>query len=149
MNKASYIAVIASLLVLTACNPSKQEIGTLVGAGAGAYAGSQVGSGSGQLAAVAIGALLGGYLGGGIGQNMDELDRRRMNDALETAPTGKSVAWNNPDTGIRYKTTPTRTYKKAKRPCREYTTEAVIDGRAEVIHGKACRDANGAWRVAD
>ena len=142
MHKASYIAVIASLLALTACNPSKQNIGTLVGAGMGAYAGSHVGSGSGQLAAVAVGALLGGYLGGSIGQNMDELDRRRMNDALESAPTGKSVAWSNPDTGIRYKTTPTRTYKKAKSHCREYTTEAVIDGRAEVIHGKA-------WRVAD
>lgn len=148
MKKSSYIAVIASLLVLTACNPSKQNIGALVGAGTGAYVGSQIGSGTGQLAAVAIGALLGGYLGGSIGENMDELDRRRMNDALETAPTGRSVAWNNPDTGIRYKTTPTRTYKKAKMPCREYTTEAVIDGRAEVVHGKACRHADGTWHVA-
>ena len=149
MNKASYIAVIASVLVLTACNLNKQNVGTLLGAGTGAYVGSQIGDGTGQLAAVAIGALLGGYLGGNIGQSMDELDRRRMNDALESAPTGRSVSWNNPDTGIRYKTTPTRTYKKAQRPCREYTTEAVIDGRAEIIHGKACRGAKGNWEVAN
>lgn len=149
MNKLAHIGVIASLVVLTACNPTKEDIGTLVGAGAGAYVGSQIGDGTGQLAAVAIGALLGGYIGGSIGQNMDELDRHRTNSALETSPTGTTVAWNNPDTDIDYKVTPTKTYEDASGPCRDYTTEAVIDGRAEIVHGTACRQADGSWHAVN
>ena len=149
MNKIAHLGVIASLVFLTACNPTKEDVGTLVGAGAGAYVGSQIGSGTGQLAAVAIGALLGGYLGGSVGKNMDELDRHRANQALESSPTGTAVAWSNPDSGIDYRVTPTKTYESASGPCRDYTTEAVIDGRAEVVHGTACRQADGSWHVAN
>lgn len=149
MNKLAHVTVIASLVILTACNPTKQDIGTLVGAGTGAFVGSQIGDGTGQLAAVAIGALLGGYLGGSVGENMDELDRRRANDALETTPTGSTVAWNNPDSGIDYRVTPTNTYTEASGPCRDYTTEAVIDGRAEVVHGTACRQSDGSWHASN
>lgn len=149
MNKSAHLILISSLLILAGCNPTKQDIGGLIGAGTGAYVGSQIGNGTGQLAAVAIGALLGGYLGGNIGQNMDELDRRRANDTLETTPTGNTVAWNNPDSGIDYKVTPTNTYEEASGPCRDYTTEAVIDGRAEVVHGTACRQADGSWHAVN
>jgi len=134
-------------LLLSGCNPTKQDVGTLIGAGTGAYVGSQVGNGSGQLAAVAIGALVGGYLGGSVGQQMDELDRYKTQETLETSPTGHSVGWNNPDTGIKYNVTPTKTYESSSGPCRDYTTEAVIDGRAEIIHGTACRQADGTWHA--
>jgi surface antigen len=80
---------------------------------------------------------------------MDELDRRRANSTLETTPTGSTVAWNNPDTGIGYKVTPTNTYEVASGPCRDYTTEAVIDGRAEVVHGTACRQSDGTWHTTN
>ncbi len=149
MNKLVHLGVIASLVTLTACNPTKQDVGTLIGTGAGAYAGSQIGNGTGQLAAVAIGALLGGYIGGNIGQNMDDLDRYRTNSTLETSPTGNTVAWNNPDSGIDYKVTPTNTYEQASGPCRDYTTEAVIDGRAEVVHGTACRQSDVSWHAVN
>ncbi|MCZ6805126.1 MAG: glycine zipper 2TM domain-containing protein [Proteobacteria bacterium] len=96
MRKPAHLGLIASLVILTACNPTKQDIGTLVGAGAGAFVGSQIGNGTGQLAAVAIGALLGGYIGGSIDRNIDELDRYRTNSTLENTPTGSTVAWNNP-----------------------------------------------------
>jgi surface antigen len=146
MNKLALLGSIISLVMLTACNPTKKDIGSLIGAGTGAYVGSQIGDGTGQLAAVAIGALLGGYLGGSVGDNMDELDRRRANSTLEKTPTGRTVAWNNPDTGIDYKVTPTKTYyEDASGPCRNYTTEAVIDGRAEMVHGTACRQSDGSW----
>ena len=149
MNKLLYSTVIAGFIVLTGCNATKQDVGTLVGAGSGAFIGSQIGSGTGQLAAVAIGALLGGYVGGGIGESMDELDRRRANDALERTPTGTTVAWNNPDSGIDYRVTPTHTYEQASGPCRDYTTEAVIDGRAEIVHGTACRQSDGTWQATN
>ena len=148
MKKLAYISVFTSLVFLTACNPTKEDAGTLIGAGTGAYVGSQIGGGTGQLAAIAIGTLLGGYLGGSIGKNMDELDRYRANQALETAPTGTAVSWSNPDSGTSYKMTPTKTYESASGPCRDYTTEAVIDGRAEVVHGTACRQEDGSWHVS-
>ena len=138
-----------TLLLLTGCNPTKQDIGTLVGAGGGAFIGSQIGSGTGQLAAVAIGALLGGYIGGSIGQDMDELDQYKTQQVLETSPTGSTVAWNNPDTDVDYSVTPTRTYESALGPCRDYTTEAVIDGRAEIVHGTACRGDDGTWHATN
>ena len=127
------------------CNPTKQEVGTIIGAGSGALIGSQIGGGKGQLAAVAIGTLVGSYLGGRIGADMDELDRYRTQSTLESTPTGQSVAWQNPDNYNQYKVTPTRTYESTSGPCRDYTTEAVIEGRPEIIHGTACRQNNGRW----
>jgi len=145
MNRILTAGIVASSILLAGCNPTKQDVGTLVGAGTGAFVGSQIGSGTGQLAAVAIGTLLGGYVGGSIGQNMDELDRYRTQQALETVPTGQSVSWRNPDSRVGYEVTPTRTYESASGPCRDYTTEAVIDGRPEVVHGTACRQSDGTW----
>lgn len=137
--------VLASALVVTACNPTKQDIGTLAGAGAGAAVGAQVGGGTGKLAAVAIGTLIGGYIGGSIGKTMDDVDRMKMNQALETQPTGQSYSWRNPDTNSSYAVTPTETYQRDGGPCRDYTTEAVIDGQREIVHGTACRQPDGRW----
>ena len=135
------------LLLIAGCNPTKQDVGTLIGAGTGAFAGAHIGNGTGQLAAVAIGALMGGYLGGSIGQQMDELDRYKTQQALETNPTGATASWNNPDTGVSYNVTPTRTYESDNSPCRDYTTEAVIEGQPESVHGTACRQPDGTWHT--
>ena len=147
--KISVVFSLATLLFFTGCNPTKQDIGTVVGAGSGAFIGSQIGGGTGKLAAVAIGTLLGGYIGGSIGQNMDELDQYKTQVALETSPTGSTMAWNNPDSDIDYSVTPTKTYESTSGPCRDYTTEAVIDGRAEIIHGTACRGDDGSWHATN
>jgi surface antigen len=147
MNGKTLIPLGLGLLLLAGCNPTKQDVGTLVGAGTGAFVGSQIGSGTGQLAAVAIGALAGAYLGGSVGRQMDELDRYKTQQALESRPTGSTASWSNPDTGNSYNVTPTNTYESASGPCRDYTTEAVIDGRAEVVHGTACRQADGTWHA--
>jgi len=147
--KLSIVFGLATLLLLTGCNPSKQDIGTVIGAGSGAFIGSQIGGGTGQLAAVAIGTLLGGYLGSSIGQSMDELDQYKTQQVLESSPTSSTVAWNNPDSEIDYSVTPTRTYESASGPCRDYTTEAVIDGRAEIVHGTACRGNDGSWHATN
>ncbi len=145
MNNKIFISLMVSSFILVGCNPTKQDVGTLVGVGSGAFIGSQIGSGTGQLAAVAIGSLLGGYIGGNIGQQMDELDRYRTQSVLESTPTGKTVGWQNPDSGVQYNVTPTQTYESTSGPCRDYTTEAIIDGRPEVLHGTACRQNDGDW----
>ena len=141
---------LACVLVLSGCGDGQirnQEVGTGVGAVLGGLLGAQVGGGRGQLAAVAAGTLLGAYLGGNVGRSMDVTDRVKTYKTLEGTPTGQRSTWQNPDNGNRYNVTPTRTYEDAGRPCREYTTEAWIEGKRESVRGTACREPDGSWRA--
>ncbi|MFT5448395.1 MAG: surface antigen [Gammaproteobacteria bacterium] len=141
---------LACALILSGCGDGQirnQEVGTGVGAVLGGLLGAQVGGGKGQLAAVAAGALLGAYLGGNVGRSMDETDRVETHKTLERTPTGQKSTWQNPDNGNRYDVTPTRTYEDAGRPCREYTTEARIEGKRESVRGTACREPDGSWQA--
>lgn len=148
MKKIVLASSLSAALLLTGCaEVTNQDVGTLTGGVVGGLIGSQFGGGSGKVAAAAGGALLGAYLGGNIGRTMDRLDRLEMQKALETAPTGRAIVWQNPDNGNRYTVQPTRTYYTNQQPCREYITKAIIGGRAQQIYGKACRQADGSWRV--
>ena len=80
---------------------------------------------------------------------MDRQDKMEMQNALETAPVGRSVSWKNPDNGNQYRVQPTKTYYVKGDPCREYVTYATIAGKSEKIHGRACRQTDGTWRVAN
>ena len=156
MNITRFTAVALVAVLLAACaqmqdNP-KQTAGTLVGAGLGALAGSQLGGGKGQLAAVAIGALGGAWLGSEAGKSLDRADKayaeRSAQQALEYNARGQTAAWRNPDTGHRGSTTPVETYRTASgEDCRVYETDVTIDGRTESATGRACRQADGTWRV--
>ncbi len=142
------IATLSCSIALVGCSQINNEgVGTVTGGVVGGLLGSQFGGGSGKVAAAAGGALLGAFLGGKIGQYMDKQDKMEMQKALETAPTGKSVSWKNPDNGNQYSVKPTRTYYVNSQPCREYVTNAMIGGKKEQIYGKACRQADGSWKV--
>ena len=125
----------------------KQHVGTVVGGTVGGFLGSQIGDGSGQLAATAAGAVIGALIGSEVGRTMDQVDRMKLASTLEATPTGRTAAWHNPDTGVHYEATPTRTYDSAGSPCRDYTVDAYIDGRPETVTGTACRQPNGTWRT--
>jgi surface antigen len=141
-------ASLAVLFAITGCSGVTNEgVGAVAGGVAGGLLGSQIGSGSGQVAAAATGAFFGAVLGGKVGKHMDKEDQQEVERALETAPTGKAVSWRNPDSGNQFRVTPTRTYYKEEQPCREYTTYADIGGKKQQIYGKACRQADGSWRV--
>jgi surface antigen len=149
--KKIIVALLSLSTLLTACTQvTNQDVGTVSGGVIGGLLGSQFGSGSGKVAAAAGGALVGAFLGGRIGQYMDRQDRMEMQHALETAPVGREVTWKNPDNGNRYTVKPTRTYynNSNKQPCREYVTNALIGGESKRIYGKACRQADGSWKVA-
>jgi surface antigen len=143
------IALLSIALTLSACTSINNEgVGALSGGVIGGLVGSQFGGGAGKVAAAAGGALLGAYLGGNIGKYMDRQDKIEMQRALETAPVGRSVAWTNPDNGNQYTVKPTRTFYHDEQPCREYTTEAMIGGQKQKVYGKACRQADGSWKIA-
>lgn len=144
-----YIALLSACMVLTACQSTNQDVGTVAGGVVGGLIGSQFGGGAGKVAAAAGGAVVGAFIGNQIGKTMDRLDRLEMQRALETAPTGQSVGWQNPDTGNRYTVVPTRTYYNDQQACREYTTRAIIGGKTQEVHGHACRQNDGAWKIVD
>lgn len=150
MKKIVLVSSLSLSVLLAGCAQMNNEgVGTLTGGVVGGLIGSQFGGGSGRVVAAGAGALLGAYLGGNIGRTMDRLDRLEMQKALETAPTGRAIVWSNPDTGYRYTVQPTRTYYTNQQPCREYITKAMIGGKTQQIYGKACRQADGSWRVVN
>ncbi len=143
------IVLLSLAMSLSACTQIDQQgIGTLAGGAIGGLLGSQFGGGAGKIAAAVGGTMIGAIVGGRIGQLMDRQDKVEVQRALESEPTGKEMSWKNPDTGNQYTVKPTRTYQKAGQPCREYRTEALIGGKQETVYGKACRQADGSWKIA-
>ncbi|OGT42240.1 MAG: hypothetical protein A3G71_05460 [Gammaproteobacteria bacterium RIFCSPLOWO2_12_FULL_38_14] len=149
------ILSLCSLLTISACTTqggplNKQDVGMLTGGVVGGVLGNQV-HGSGHGAAIIGGTIVGALLGGAIGQSMDEVDRMKMNQTLESAPTNKTTSWTNPDTDATYRVTPTKTYYReydgGNQPCREFTTTAIIGGKKREVYGTACRQADGSWKV--
>jgi surface antigen len=136
-------------LVAACQGPTKEQTGAVIGGVAGGVLGNQIGHGSGRTAAVIGGTLIGAMVGGAVGAEMDANDRYRAQQALEYTPSHQSTTWHNPDTGNQYAVTPIRTYETAQGPCREYETEAIIDGHREVVVGNACRQSDGTWKAVN
>ena len=146
----SYAAptVSAPRISLGECN--RELVGGLLGGAAGALAGSRIGKGTGKLAATAVGTVLGMLVGGSIGRAMDQVDQSCVGRVLEQAPTGRTVAWRNPDNGGAYQVTPSRSYTDSSGEyCREYTATATIGGQTQNTYGTACRQPDGTWRMID
>lgn len=143
------IATLAAALALAACEtpPTKEQKGAVAGAVVGGVVGSTIGGGSGRTAAIVAGTIAGALIGGNIGRKMDEADRIKAAQALETTPTGQHSTWRNPDNGNQYTVTPTRTYEASAGPCREYTIDADVDGKPDQVRGTACRQPDGSWKT--
>ncbi len=143
-------ATLAATVALTGCatyQGQQEQAGMVIGGVLGGVLGSQVGGGHGRTAAIIAGTMAGAAIGGAIGNSMDEVDRMRTAQTLETVRTGVPAQWRNPDTGNQYTVVPTSTYDTASGPCREYTIDATIGGRPEKVYGTACRQPDGSWRV--
>lgn len=140
---------IAAALALAACEnpPTKQEVGAVSGAVIGGVVGSTIGGGTGRTVAIIAGTVAGAVIGGKIGSKMDEADKMKAAQALESTPTGQHSTWTNPDTGTKYTMTPTNTYEASGTPCRDFTVDANVDGKPEKVSGTACRQSDGSWKT--
>jgi surface antigen len=84
---------------------------------------------------------------GYIGQQMTEEDRARVRLALDNNSNNQSTAWQGGPAHTPYKVTPIRTFNEAGGVrCRDFDTQATIDGRHQRIRSTACRQSDGAWR---
>jgi len=140
--------VLSASLLLSACadsSVSKQDIGTLSGGAIGGLLGSQFGGGDGKVASAVAGTLIGAFIGSSVGKSMDEVDKMKASQALETQPTGQTSTWKNPDNKSTYAVKPTKTVKNNQGiPCRYYTMTVIYeDGTKDVVHGEACREVVG------
>jgi surface antigen len=123
-------------------------IGSLGGAALGGLIGNQFGSGSGKGVMTAVGVVGGALAGGYVGRQMDPADHACVNRTLENTPTGQTVAWHDPQKDSSYWVTPTGNYQgPGGQPCRNFTTQAVIDGQTQQVAGTACRQPDGSWRT--
>lgn len=130
---------------------NRTNVGTVLGAAGGALLGNQFGKGSGKTAMTIAGLVGGGFLGNRVGSNMDQADQACTSRALESARTGQTVSWRNPDAETDYQVTPTRSYRdpQTRRICKDVKTEAVIRGRTELVTGTACKRRDGSWEFID
>jgi len=140
----------------TGCNQGSssgnQIVGTVLGAALGGLLGSKIGGGTGNKIAIGAGALAGGLLGNHIGQSLSCAEQERHSataqKALEYDRTGTTASWNNPDTGNTGTITPTRTYQRTDgQYCRDFTQTISVDGQLQEATGKACRQADGTWKI--
>ncbi len=140
---------------LTGCATMEANPKTSIGALGGATVGGLIAAAAhGSPAAIAASVIGGGLLGGVVGNLLDERDKRLADQAaqraLETAPSGTSVPWKNPDSGHSGTVTPTRTYQTARGTyCREYQQTVTIQGKQERAYGTACRQPDGSWRIVN
>ncbi|MEJ2567169.1 MAG: RT0821/Lpp0805 family surface protein [Gammaproteobacteria bacterium] len=125
----------------------REAVGAILGGTVGAIIGSKLSSHDDKPLGAVTGAVIGILVGRSIGHSMDDADQACTGQVLERAADRQSVAWVNPDTGVKYQVTPTDTYQRDGRYCREYITHATIEGARRTIHGTACRNADGSWQT--
>lgn len=148
------VALVSLVAILTTgCATMEANPKTTIGAVGGGTVGGLIAAAAGGSPAVIAASVIGGILVGGlVGNLLDERDKKMATEAaqkaLESAPTGKPVAWHNPDSGHAGTVTPVKTYQTASgKHCREYETSVTIDGKQEKAFGKACRQPDGSWQI--
>jgi surface antigen len=141
------------VVALTGCATVESNPKTAIGAVGGGTLGGLIAAAAGGNPAAIAASVVGGILVGGlVGNLLDERDKKMAAEAerkaLETAPSGTSVAWRNPDNGHSGTVTPTRTYQTGSgQYCREYQTNVTVGGKSEKAYGTACRQPDGNWKI--
>ena len=149
--QGTLVSTILVAFLLMGCESTgpKATVGGLGGAAAGGLLAAALG---GKGTGIAAGTILGGLIGGVVGDRLDAADRARASaaasQALESTPSGQSVAWRNPDSGNSGVVTPVRTYQvPGGQYCREYTQTINIGGEPHHSYGTACRQPDGSWKI--
>ncbi len=93
--------------------------------------------------ALALVLLASGALAQHVIELLDRSDRAHLNEALEGGSEDDRVAWTNPDSGITFGVTPTRTFEQDGLDCRDFTLDVGDQSDPET----ACRHDDGMWLI--
>ena len=146
MRTARIFALVLTLSLLTACQTTQG----MNGAGLGGLLGATVGALTfkNKISGAAIGAGVGTLAGYMVGNEMDKADQAYVSNVLETAPSGRTVAWSNPDSQSYYQATPHPPRYDGGRVERDVTLETVMpDGRVQTVYARAYRQPDGSWQL--
>ena len=127
----------------TRCNSNK--VGSVLGGLIGGVIGHQIGGGRGNTAATIGGAIAGVLVGGEIGRRMDQRNQACVAQALEFAPDGERITWQNDQGNEQYAVTPGEIEMRGDQYCRDFTTEVFGNGADRSTRGTACRRPDGTW----
>ncbi len=155
-------AILGTLVAVTMLQTSapafaNERVGNIIGGIIGGVIGSQIGGGNGRTAATIIGAIAGTMIGGQIGRNLEEGDRRALDEAQHSCLRGQpgaSADWDGgrygSRSGARGRFTSTREgyNQRTGETCREYRSEIYIGNRHENTSGIACSRSDGSWYEA-
>jgi len=121
-------------------------VGSAAGGALGGLVGNQFGKSQGKGVMTALGVIGGALAGGYVGRSMDPTDQGCVSQSLQNAPANQPVAWQNPGSGSSYWVTPTRDRQGPNgQRCRNFITDAVVDGRPTKTESTACRQPDGSW----
>lgn len=160
MIQKTFTPLVVMSILLGACSRTDQgtneKVGSTTGAVLGAVIGSRIGGSfdenSGRILGATLGALFGSIIGKEIAKTLSEADLQRANesaqDTMETADTGQTVKWDNPDSGNSGTYTPTSDVQQVDgEDCRDFESSVLIDGEQQVATGRACRQPDGSWKI--
>ncbi len=148
MEKKSIVALtlIVSMMILTGCDATKEQLGALTGGAVGGAAGYGLSRAfgantTGQILATVAGAAAGAWLGGKIGKQLDERDREVAQQATIQALNAKTP----PRKTSAEKTTGIKPVKAAPKKNWKSKHNDDVSGNAQVVadgtnaEGQQCR----------
>ena len=141
------------VVLFTGCSTIEANPKTTIGAVGGGTLGGLIAAAAGGSGAAIAASVIGGILVGGlVGNLLDERDKKMAAEAqqkaLESAPSGAPVSWQNPDNGHKGTVTPVKTYQTSSgQYCREFQSDITIEGKSEKAYGTACRQPDGSWKI--
>lgn len=132
---------------------SGAAIGVLGGAAGGAAIGAAAGGGRDAAIGAGVGALVGLIGGLAVGHNLDVRDCEQAQQALAQmryAPTGQSVAWEDPQTGSKGSYTPVSDESQQTNGqfCRQVRQDTTLQGhQATTQMVLTCRTPDGDYKT--
>lgn len=102
VTKKGCVALATAGVILSSCSgnqePTKQDLGTIIGGAAGAIVGAQFGSGAGHVVGAGIGGVAGALIGSQVGKSMDKKDdtaaERRRQEAIQLEQRRRQATLN-------------------------------------------------------
>lgn len=141
----TFIILSLAATLMTGCNMTKRDWGTLGGAVAGGVIAPAV-FGNSFAYTIIGGAAVGAWAGSYVGNNMDSYDRGRVGYTLNKAPDKQPYQFMRDDSQSSLTVTPIRTYYQGEQLCRDFELQDQKGGKTVYEKGAACRQGNN-WQI--